>query len=273
MGESIQRIQRRIESSTRSSWFLLLFILIGTLTPPFVERGFDPSKSGGIILYILRHALIKNLSPLYPVFKAIPIALLLALAALGNRVGRLFSAYAGVNYLLLAVLQGVAVTDEYGLAILTGNLVLMVFVATLWFWEAVAHRNDFTPRKLPLSRYWVIPLAFLAFWYPANPRSLQPDFNPAYLLTNAAGLAFCMMTPVYLGVLILYYPRVNIATLRVTALLGAIIGFWNMVVNFVMGPLNLQWWNGVLHIPLVLTSAYALYLSFGNARGVAGTAW
>jgi len=55
------------------------------------------------------------------------------------------------------------------------------------------------------------------------------------------------MTPVYLGILTLYYPKVNVVTLRLTGLLGIIIGFWNMIVNFLIMP-DL-WWNGVLHLP------------------------
>jgi len=90
---------------------------------------------------------------------------------------------------------------------------------------------------------------------------MRPDFNLVYLFTNPAGLAFCTMTPVYPGILTLYYPMVNIATLRVTSLLGIIIGFWNMVGNFLIKP-DILWWNGALHLPLVFISVYALILSF-----------
>lgn len=45
----------------------------------------------------------------------------------------------------------------------------------------------------------------------------------------------------------MYYPRVNIATLRVTSLVGLIIGFYDMWGNFFVYPGKL-WWNGVLHI-------------------------
>uniref|UniRef100_A0A7C4BC16 Uncharacterized protein n=1 Tax=Thermofilum pendens TaxID=2269 RepID=A0A7C4BC16_THEPE len=262
--KSLNEIQEKLERVTGRWWFLLVFILLGTVTPPFVAKGYEPSKTGEIILHILGNALIKSCSPLYPVFKIIPIILVSALVLLGNQVGRIFSLYAGVNYLLSALLQGIAVTEEYGLGIVTGNVAQMLAVSSFWFWEALVNRNDFSPRKVPAARYVVAPLAFLAFWYPINPESLEPDFNPTYLLTNAAGLAFCAMTPVYLGILILYYPKVNIATLRVTSLTGIIIGFWNMVGNFLVEPHT--WWNGVLHLPLVFTSIYAFTLSFRKAQ-------
>jgi hypothetical protein len=259
-----------LELITRKWWFLVLFILIGTMTPPIVTKGFDPSKIGEIIPYILGHALIKHCSPLYPVFKIIPIILVFALILFGNRMGRIFSLYGGITYLLFAFLQGIAITDRYGFGIVTGNFILMILVAIFWFWEASVGKNNFTPQKLPIIRYWVVPLAFLAFWYPVNLESMKPDFNLAYLFTNPAGLGFCTMTPVYLGILTLYYPKVNIATLRVTSLLGIIIGFWNIVVNFLIKP-DILWWNGVLHLPLVFISIYALILSFRKTQLVEAT--
>jgi len=263
--EKLEKIQGTLELITRKWWFLVLFILIGTITPPIVTKGFDPSKTGEIISYILQNSLITFCSPLYPVFKIIPIILVFALILFGNRIGRIFSLYGGITYLLFAFLQGIAITDKYGFGIVTGNFILMILVAIFWFWEASVNKNNFTLQKLPIIRYWVVPLAFLAFWYPVNLESMKPDFNLAYLFTNPAGLAFCTMTPVYLGILTLYYPKVNIATLRVTSLLGIIIGFWNMVVNFLIKP-DILWWNGVLHLPLVFISIYALILSFRKTQ-------
>lgn len=182
----------------------------------------------------------------------------------GNRVARLFSIYVAIAYTLFAFLQSIAVTEKYGLGIVTINLTMFLIVAAFWFWEAVAKKNDFTPQKRPLWKYWVAPLAFLTFWYPVN-SNMMPDFNPIYLLTNVAGLTFCMMTTVYLAILTLCYPRVNIATLRVTSLVGTIIGFYNMMTNFLIDPDRL-WWNGVLHIPLVVISIYALMLSLKRGQ-------
>ena len=73
------------------------------------------------------------------------------------------------------------------------------------------------------------------------------------------------MTPVYLGILTLYYPRVNMVTLRITSLLGVIIGFWNVLVSFLLN-FDILWWFGVLHLPLVFISIYALILSFKKTQ-------
>ena len=264
--ENFEKIQGKLDLVTHKWCFLLLFILLGTIVPPIVTKGFDPSKIGEIIPYLLSHALIKFCPlPLHIIFKIVPIVLIFFLILFGNKVSRVFSLYVGITYLLFAVLQGIAITDKYGFGIVTGNFIHMLIVAILWFWEASVNKNNFTPQKLPIIRYWVVPLAFIAFWYPVNLESVQPDFNLVYLFTNPAGLAFCMMTPVYLGILTLYYPNVNIATLRITSLVGILIGLWNMVVNFLIKP-NILCWNGVLHLPLVFISIYAFILSFRKTQ-------
>jgi hypothetical protein len=106
-------------------------------------------------------------------------------------------------------------------------------------------------------------MAVLAFWAPMSmPYSPMnhPDFNPIYLFINGAGLAYCMMTPVFLAILTLYHPRINTATLRVTSLEGILIGLINVYMNF-FTDFNLYWWNGILHVPLVTISVYGLALS------------
>jgi len=257
--ENIEKIQRKLESITRKWWFFLIFILIQFI-PPYTSKAIPLSEIGRGTREILSNAIVFLCTPLFPIFKIIPLILVISIIIFRNRVSRLFSFYVAVSYVLFAFLQSIAYTEKYGLGILTLNLLMVLIVAIFWFWEIIAQKNDFTVQKQPLWRYWVIPFAFIAFWYPANSDTFMPDFNPIYLFTNVAGLTFCMMTPVFLAVLTMYYPRVNIATLRVTGLVGSIIGFYNMWVNFFISSGKL-WWNGVLHIPLLSISLYAFVLS------------
>jgi len=255
--------QGKLESVTRKWWFLLLFILFQFL-PAYVSKGYDPSKWSEFVGHILEHAFASSMEWLYPVFKVVPIVLVVSIIFLGNRVTRWFDAYVGISYVLFAFLGSIAVTEQYGLAIITGNFLAFLLIAAFWFWDIFATKNDFTPQRHPLWRYWVVPLAFLAFWAPMSlPYSPMnpPDFNPIYFFTNGAGLAYCMMTPVFLAILTLYHPRVNIAILRVTSLEGILIGVINMYTNF-FTDFGVYWWNGVLHIPLVTISIYGLFLSY-----------
>jgi len=254
--KAIKKVQEKLESATRKWWFYLFFVLIQFI-PSFTSKSYDPWETGEVIGIILQNAVISSLEMWYPIFKLIPIILVALIILRIRGVTRWFNMYVGISYVLFALLQHIAITEEYGFSIVISNLVMLLVVAAFWFWDVAAQKNDLTPVKQPIRKYWVIPLAFLAFWYPLNQNTFMPDFNPAYLFTNAAGLTFCMMTPVYLAILILHYPKINMTTLRVTGLAGIIIAFYNIFLNFFMYPDTL-WWNGVLHIPLLMISGKAL---------------
>jgi hypothetical protein len=256
----------RLERITRKRWFFLSFVLLQFVVPPYASKGYKfPEEWGEVIGRALGGAIVYSYPQIWPVFKIIPIILLIGIIIFHNKIRRIFSIYVGASYLLFAFGQSIAITDNYGVAVCTINVIMFSIVAAFWAWEAWVARNDFTPRRVPLWRYCVVPPALLALWFPLNWQTFQPDFNPLYLFTNVAGVTFCMMTPVYVGLLTLYWPKVNIATLRVTSLVGVIIGFYNMLTNFAMRPGRL-WWNGVLHLPLLVISVYGLILSMKRNR-------
>lgn len=254
--KKIEKVQEYLETAAWKWWFYLIFVLIQFI-PSYASKGFDPRKMGEVIGIILQNAIISSLEVWYPLFKLIPIILVALMVLRIRGVTRWLNIYVGISYVLFAFLQHVAVTEEYGFSIVISNLIMLLIVAAFWFWDVIAQKNELVPVKQPIWKYWVIPLAFLAFWYPLNPDTLRPDFNLVYLFTNIAGLTFCMMTPVYLSILLLHYPQINIATLRVTGLAGIIIASYNILLNFIMYPETL-WWNGVLHIPLLMISGAAL---------------
>ena len=254
--KNLENVQEKLEAATWKWWFYLFFVLIQFI-PSFASKGFDPRKMGEVIGIILQNAVISSLEFWYPLFKLIPIILVALMVLRIRRVARWFNIYVGVSYVLFAFLQHIAITEEYGFSVVISNLIMLLIVAAFWFWDVLAQKNDLMPVVKPTWKYWVIPLAFLAFWYPLNQDTFIPDFNPIYFFTNVAGLTFCMMTPVYLAILILHYPQINIATLRVTGLAGIIIASYNILLNFFMYPDTL-WWNGVLHIPLLMISGAAL---------------
>jgi len=254
--KNIERVQEKLVVAVWKWWFPLIFVLIQFI-PSFAAKGFDPREMGEVISTILQNAIISSVEIVYPLFKLIPILLVVLIVLRKKGVARWFNIYVGISYVLFAFLQHVAITEEYGFSVVISNLIMLLVVAAFWFWDVFAQKNCFTPVKQPLWKYWVIPLAFLAFWYPINQDTFMPDFNLVYLFNNAAGLTFCMMTSVYLAILILQYPQINLATLRVTGLAGIIIASYNILLNFVMYP-ELLWWNGVLHIPLLMISGAAL---------------
>ena len=257
----MNRVYEKFDLITGKWWFIIIFLIVGSL-PPYVSKGFSPERTQGIIIDILKSSIMNSLpQSVYIIFKIIPIVLIILLLLLRNRLRIVFTIYVGISYILFALLQGIAFSPNFGFGIITGNMLMFLIVSASWFLDISFRKNDFENIKLTFWKYLMAFLSIIAFWYPLNQKTGLPDFNPLYFITNGAGLAFCMMTPVYLFILLLIYPRVNRVTLRITSLAGFIIGIYNMLINFGVNP-EKYWWNGVLHFPLLIISLISLILSF-----------
>jgi hypothetical protein len=209
---------------------------------------------------VIKEVLIKTSSAylwLSPFVHVVTVALLVALYLYGSRAGRIVDAFFAVLFLFMAFSNHIAVTDTYGLAVVTGNLVPIFIVGVFWVWEVYWPRNDYVFERLPAWRYWVLPFAFLAFWSPVNAQ-LNPDFNPLLLLNSSFGVMYCPTTPVIIALLTLIYPNVNTHVLRVTSFVGLMVGLFNVMSYFMMPGYTL--WNLFLHTPLALISLYGLLI-------------
>lgn len=258
-----QSVQGHLETLTKKWWlYVLLFLLF--FIPSLAERSIDPRESIDLIGQVLSNPLIYAYPLLMPVAKAIPVVLIGGLLVLGNGMRRAFNLYVALLYLALAIFQTTAVTEQYGWAVITGNLALVLVVAFAWMWEAVVEKNDFSPRRRRWWQWWVVPVAALALLAPVDASTMTPDFNLLRMLVNEAGLTCCMMTPVILAVLTLFYPTVNAVVLRVSSFMGLLLGTVNMVVWFVVEPWG--WWMGIMHIPLLVISIYGFVLGHWGQR-------
>jgi hypothetical protein len=260
----IEGVQGKLDAVSRKWWLYLLLLLLFFI-PSYSSKSYDPRQSTDLIGQVLSAPLIYAFPVLMPIAKIITVALIVGVLWVGNKMRRAFNVYVAVLYLALAFLQTTAVTNTHGLVIICGNLVLVLIVALGWVWEVVAGRNDFGTRKRPLWRWWVAPLAVVSLLAPVDASTMSPDFSLVRLLTNEAGLTFCMMTPVVLAVLTLYDPTTNRTVLRISSFAGILLGAVNMIVWFVVEPWG--WWMGVLHLPLVAISVYAFVLAHAKADG------
>lgn len=195
---------------------------------------------------------------LAPLIHIVTIVLIIAIYRYGKKIGRVADAYFGTLFLFSAFSNHIAVTENYGLVAITGNIVQITIVGLFWIWEVLNSHNEYIFQKLPLWRYWVVIFAFLAFWSPINPE-LSPNFNPLLLLTSSFGVMFCSTTPVIIAILTLIYPKVNRYVLGVTSFVGFLIGVFNVMAFFIMPGYSL--WNCILHIPLISISLYGLLLT------------
>lgn len=254
----------RLDRLTRRAWLLIAIALLGSCVPVYAQQPFDPRLTSEVVFEVLSHPLTTYLRPFFPIFKLIPLALALWLWLKPAAASRWFSRYAGVNLLLIGVLQNSADTPSYGWVILTGNILLFGSVAGLWLWESRLQSSYFTVRPLWHRAWALLPLVLLAFWFPVAPGSLQPAFTINALLTNEAGLTGCMMLPFYTWFLLAIYPFVNPVLLRISGWVGVVIAVFNLATFFILKPQYA--WLGILHLPLTVISVFALILSFRLPR-------
>jgi hypothetical protein len=242
---------------SRKTLLVLVMLLICIFLPTFAAVPFAQEESTRVIRDVFMQTSVAYLW-LSPAIHIITILLVVAMYRYGSRVGRVADAFFGILFLFFAFGNHIAVTENYGLVVLTGNLVPILIVGLFWMGEVYKPLNTYVFQRLPAWRYWVLPFVFLAFWSPIN-TELSPDFSPLLLLTSSFGVMYCPTTPLIVAVLTLIYPRVNIFLLRITSFVGLLIGLFNVMSFFMMPGYTL--WNLILHTPLILISAYGLLIS------------
>jgi hypothetical protein len=255
-----------LEKAVKKWWFYLIILLLFFIIPSYTQKGASYQESQDVIKEVLTNPLIYGFTPLLWASKALFALLVLLIIFQGKRMPRAFATIIAVFYIGIAIFQNTAQTSTYGLAIISGNVLLMLVVAVFWIAEAINPKSDFAPVRVPLWKWWVLPLAALAFWFPINASGTSPQFTLANLVSNGSMLTYCMMTPVVLAILTIFYPRVNKATMRVTSYVGIMFGATNEVEWFVLNPS--MWWMGIMHIPLITVSLYAFAITFHGAHQI-----
>ena len=196
------------------------------------------------------------------VFHIATLLIVALIVMFGTKMGRILAAYMGVNYLIIAFVQTMGTTEKYGFVIQTGSLITSVLLGIAWIVVAVRGTLEPSYKNVPSLRYLLLPLALLAFWSPYN-SEVQPYFSPVLLITSPDyGLTFCFTTPVFLFLLVLFYPKVNAFAYRITAFNGLLYGLFNMT-HFFNPQLR---WMGILHLPLLVISLCALLLPRVSVR-------
>jgi hypothetical protein len=253
-----------LEQAVQKWWFYLILLLLFFIIPSYTQKGASYEDSQNVIKEVLTNPLIYSFTPLLWASKTVIVLLVLLLILQGKRISAAFATVVAVFYTGIAIFQNTAQTSTYGFAIISGNVLLMLVVAVSWIVEAVNPKSDFTPAKVSPWKSWVVPLAALAFWFPVDASGSSPQFTLANLVANGSMLTYCMVTPVVLAALIIFYPRVNLVTMRVTSYVGIMFGVTNEVEWFVLHPS--MWWMGIMHIPLITMSVYAFAITFKIAH-------
>lgn len=252
MEKSISKLERL----TRKWWFFAVLFFAQMIIYPVATKNFSFLDIGQIIKYTLGHSFQIEMNNIYIYFQILTILVLCILFRYKNRFARIFNIYVMVSYIVFAVMQNIAFTDRYGLSIVTINVVMFLFVAYVWFREVLHPKNDYSFKNFKWRDSWLIVLALIAFWLPLKNGLF--DFNPVHFLYSGSALAFCMMTPVYLTIMSLNIPDINIITYRITAIIGFIIGLYNMMSFQNPAMINIV----ILHLPLLIISFYSMVRSY-----------
>ena len=261
----LERTSWAMDYLTGEWWFYLLLLALGFL-PPCASRGYSWPEIPDVIGEGLSHAVIYELVRLaWPaaLLHVLALAVITAVVLLG-REGSSGLRPLGLRHLPghrgraehrhIGALRAGGPHGQHGSGP-PGGLLLGLGVPS-WPQQVQARAPG---QEAPLAR----PLAAWAYWSPVEPFQL----DPRYLLLGYFGVAYCLTTPVVLTLMALYHPDVNRPVMRLTAFLGLAFGVLNVTRPLTAGPTPAALWEGtILHLPLLITSAYALALTIRAPR-------
>ena len=247
---------------TERKWFYpfiyLLFLIISFL-PLYTEKAYAYENTQDVIINLLMVVLIPY-KAWGIVFHITTLIIVLYIALRPEKSGRLFSAYMGLNFLVIALVQSSGTTEKYGFVMQTSSLVMSIILGFIWIWVTIRGDIEASFKDKHWYHFPLLLLALLSFWSPYKVvgTAVVPNFDPLLLFTSPDyGLTFCFTLPVFLFLLILFFPKVNLFAYRITAFNGLLYALFNLTHWF--NPDSR--WMGVLHIPLLVLSIFALIQS------------
>jgi hypothetical protein len=218
----------------------------------------DPAKSTEVIAAVMSHPLVSSINWLLPITKLL-LLFIVILPVISNRfLQRFLLGYYSFILLVVGILQNMSFSENYGFVWLVGNTLVQITVLAYCLVDVIKNKTVIRRENISIKRLWVlIPMAF-AFLMPYSVDSLNrvfPSFT-SEVLFNESGVTYCMITPVILGIILLFLKGVHKPTLSVISYVGLIFGLFNMMTWFGMQREN--WWMGILHLPLLILSFYGL---------------
>lgn len=242
--------------------WLKVVLTILVFIPAYAQLPYDPQKTSDVVAAVLSRPLIMSITWLLPIFKALLLTVVVLSMIIPIVSKKLLLGYYAFILLLVAAFQNAAHTAEYGFVFLTGNALIQLAALAFCLLDVIRTETGIKDTKFNKRRLWIIPLMLLAFLMPYSADSgnlVHPSFA-LNVLCNEAGVTYCMVTPVVIGLLLLYSKDTDKATLSVVSYVGLLFGLFNMSTWFIMQPEN--WWMGVLHLPLLIIAFYGLVAAY-----------
>ena len=104
----------RWESFLTSWKFFSLLVVLQFILMPVATKDFRFEAAGDIVFYTLQHAFIMDMYSYSFYFQVMMILALIAVVVWKGKFSRVFTAITGCFYLLYAVIQNMAVTEQHG---------------------------------------------------------------------------------------------------------------------------------------------------------------
>lgn len=238
-------------------WWFYVFALILAFIPSITQKSVPPDQIPLLIKEVLQNSFIYRFPVFFPIIKILIILILSGTLFFKDIFKKVFPLFFIILLTIISVFQNISLDTQFGHALLLGNLLIQGLVVISWIYEFRVQYNNYSQIKFARWKIVCLILGFFAFWMPASNGLMK--FSLIDFFINEAGLAYCMITPVILSFLFLYFPNVNKVTLRITSFTGLYFGIMNMLTWFLLN--TEYWWMGVIHLPLLINSTIGLILS------------
>ena len=244
-----------------SIWFKIILTIL-VFIPSYTQVGYDPSKTTDVIAAVMSHSVVSSVVWALPIAKAVLLAVIVIPLVPAKFTQRFLLGYYALILFIIGLLQNMSFTEEFGFVWLLGNTFVQFAVLGICLVDVLKNRTVVAKEQLVKGRLWVVVPMLVAFLMPYSINSagiVYPSFTLNVLL-NEAGVTYCMVTPVIIGILLLFSKGVHKPTLSIISYVGFIFGLLNMMTWF--GIRTDNWWMGVLHLPLLILSFYGLIIAY-----------
>ncbi len=240
-----------------SWWFKVILILL-EFCPIITQNPYNPQNTTILIGDVLKHPFINDVGFALVIAKIVLLLILIIPFTKNKYSHKFILGYYTIILLISGLFQNMSNT-EYGFTFIVGNMILEFSVAGFCLYDFIKNKSVIAKEDINKKSLWIIPLMFLALLMPytINNNTVIPSVNSIF--TNEAGVTYCMITPVIIGILILFNKEINKPTLHIISFVGAIFGVLNAMTWFGVDIQN--WWMGILHLPLLILSIYGLIVS------------
>ena len=114
------------------------FFIISML-PLYTEKPYPPQETQDVIVNLLMVA-TKPYKAYVPIFHVLTLLMVALIAWRPAKMGRVWAGYMGLNYLIIALVQGMGTTTKYGFVLHTGGIVMYGVLGLVWL--VVAFRDE-----------------------------------------------------------------------------------------------------------------------------------